>query len=182
MSTTRPNNITIIAVSLIILALISASSLLTTPSMFGGTRPQGRIPGNPPSGGNAQGDNGNFQGQGQGGNVRQRNNTGGFNLFSITRTLGLGGQVMGYINIGIAVAGAALTLLSAWGVWKQKRWALNLAMIIAVICLIGAVPGLFSIGGRFINWFQVGQRALSTAASLVILFLGILPSVRDSVS
>jgi uncharacterized membrane protein (DUF2068 family) len=72
-------------------------------------------------------------------------------------------------------------MLCAFGVWKQKRWALNLAMVMALIFLIGAAPGLFSMGGRNINWLRTSINALNTAASLVILFLGILPSVRDSV-
>jgi hypothetical protein len=185
MITARPKQITIIAALLVALAVISLVSTLASPMTFGGSRPQGGMPGGNPPGGNSQGNNGTSQGQAQGqnGNFQPRgSNSGGFSMFSIARSLGIGGQYMTYINIGIAAVGVILALVCAWFVWKQKRWALNLAIVLAIIFLLGALPGLFSGGGGMINWLQTGTRALSTLCSVVIVFMGILPSVRDSVS
>ena len=182
MTATRPKTITIIAALLVGLAILSIISALTTQSGFPGARPQGAVPGNAPSGSNFQGNNGNPQGQNNGGNFQPRNSSGGFSLFSITRSLGLGGQFMGYLNTGIAVGGVVLALVSAYGVWKQKRWALNLAIVLAILFLLGALPGLFFGAGRAINWLRMSLNALSAMASLAILGMGILPSVRDFVS
>jgi hypothetical protein len=186
MSTARPKSLTTIAVLLIVLAVASLISTLST-SLLAGAGPQGAFTGNRTQGGNFQpGQNNNAQGGGnftQGnGNFQGRGNTGGFNLFSITRSLGLNPQIIRYVNIGIALIGLALLLASAYGVWKQKRWALNLAMVLALVFLIGALPGLFSIGGRFINWLRIVTDVVNIAASAPILAMGILPSVRDFVS
>jgi hypothetical protein len=192
MSTARPKSLTIIAALLVLLALASLTSTLTSSVFFVGAGPQGVL-GNRTQGGNFQGNagnvpgNGNFQpgqnGNSQGGaNFQGRRAAGGFNLFSITRSLGLDPQIMRYINLGFAIVGLALLLVSAYGVWKQKRWALNLAMVLALVFLISALPGLFSIGGRFVNWMRIVTDVVNVAASAPILALGILPSVRDFVS
>jgi len=189
MTTTRTKSITTIFILLIVLAVLSATSALTSRIGFGaGARPQGNFNGyaapggNNQGGGNAQGGNGaggNFQGGAGGGNFQGRGG-GGFNMFSTTRALGINPQVFGFINIGITVIGILLALLCAYGVWKQKRWALNLAMALAVLFLLGALPGLFA-GGRF-NLLRTAMTILNVGASATIIFLGILPSVRDSVS
>jgi uncharacterized membrane protein len=186
MSTTRPKSLTTIAVLLIVLSVASLTSTLFTSIFIPGTRPQGTLRENQTQGGNGQGNNGNLQGgnnfpQGNG-NFQGRRNVGGFNLFSVTRALGLDAQVIRYISLGIAIIGLILLLLSAYGVWKQKRWALNLAMVLALVFLIAALPGLFAVGGRNINWLRIVLDVVNVAASAPILFLGILPSVRDFVS
>jgi hypothetical protein len=70
-------------------------------------------------------------------------------------------------------------------VWKQKRWALNLAIVLAILFLLGALPGFFTFGGRFFSFLTVltsSANILKGLATLPIIVLGILPSVRDSVS
>jgi len=157
----------------------------------GGTRPQGGANGATGAGGNFQGRNGgaaggNFQGGNGGAGFGGRGGA-GFNLFSVTRTLGLNPQSMVYINLGIAIIGILLLAWCAYGVWQQKKWALNLAMLLGLLFLLGALPGLFS-GfnfGRFFNWMaglRLGVNILEVIAGVVILVLGILPSVRDSYS
>jgi hypothetical protein len=195
MTTTRNKSLTTIIILLIVMALLSGISLATNRISVGRTRQPGTFT----NGGNAQG-NGNFQGGGgdaqgngtgqgnsnfQGNGNFQRNS--GFNLFSIFRTLGLGGQVMGYITLGFGILGIMFLLLSVYGVWMQKKWGLNLAMVMAVIFLLGALPGLFSlnISARFFNInvvLRFVETIVNAGASIVILFMGILPSVRDSVS
>jgi hypothetical protein len=190
MSTPRTKSIVTITVLLIVLALVSLASNLTTQLRIGmPARQPGALTGNNGSnfqgnnnGGNSQRNNntgGNFQGGN--GNFQRRTGTAGFNLFSIYRTVGINGLAIGYLGLGFAGLSIMLVLVSAFGVWKQKRWGLNLAVVMAIIFLIGAVPSLFSLGGRFINWSRFVTDVLSVAASLTILFLGILPSVRDSV-
>jgi hypothetical protein len=183
----KPKPILIIAGLLVLLALLSGTSALTSRVGLTRTRQPGTFTGNNAQGGNFQsGDNNgsNFQGRnnnngGNGGNFQGR---GGFNAFTIFRTAGINPQVIGYITTGITILGILLALLSAYGVWKQKRWGLNLAMVIALLFLIGAVPGLFSLGGRNLNWLRTSITVLSLVASAPVVVLGILPSVRDTVS
>lgn len=93
----------------------------------------------------------------------------------------INGQIIGYVSIGFTGIGIILALLSAFGVWKQKEWGLNLEMVIALIFLLGALPTLFALGGRNINWLRTSLNILSLVASTPILVLSILPSVRDAV-
>ena len=189
---TRPKTITMILVMLLVLAVVSAVSIFTSRIGFGAPRANrtgsdGTTPsrGQANNNGNFQGNTGNTQGddgnniQGNNRNSQGRANQGGFNLFSLTRTLGLSPQVMVYFNIGLPIAGIALLLTSAFGVWKKKGWGLNLATLLALIFLLAALPGFFSLGGRNINWLRTGLNALSGLATLPIMVLSFLPSVRD---
>jgi len=106
-------------------------------------------------------------------------NRGGFNLFGVVRTLGLGAQTIWVLTLGFAALELALLLLSAYGVWKLKHWGLNLAMLVVVFVLIGAMPGLFA-GGRLFNLWRFAANLLNVSAAVGILALGILPSVRDT--
>lgn len=180
MSTTRSKSIVLIVIALVVLALISTTSTLTSRIALTRTRQPGTA-------GNFQGNNnnngGNFQNNnnnnGAGGNFQGRG--GGFNAFTLFRTAGINPQVIGYFTTGITILGIVLALLSAYGVWKQKRWGLNLGMVIALLFLVGALPGLFTLGGRNINWLRTSLNILSLVASVPVLVLGILPSVRDEV-
>jgi hypothetical protein len=176
MFSAKPKPILIIAGLLIVLAILSGTSALTSRVGFTRTRQSGT------TGNNFQGNGGNFQGgNGNNGNFQARGG-GGFNAFTIFRSTGINPQIFGYITTGFTVLGILLALLSAFGVWKQKRWGLNLAMVIALLFLIGALPGLFSLGGRNLNWLRTSITILSLIASAPVLVLGILPSVRDTVS
>ena len=194
-TTSRPKTITIILVLLLIMAVVSTASAVSTRFGSGGNRGNrpaggtgqgtgngtGNFQGNNNSGGNSQGNNGAGQTDNGGGTgtTQRRNTQAGFNLFNITRSLGLNPQVMVYVSLGFTILGILLVLLSAYGIWKQKIWGLNLATLMALIFLIGAVPALFTSGGRFINWLRIGENVLSTLAALPILGLSFLPSVRD---
>jgi hypothetical protein len=183
MFSAKPKPILIIAGLLVVLALLSGTSALTSRTGFTRVRQSGALNNNNTQGGNFQGgNNGNFQGgNGNNGNFQARGG-GGFNAFTLFRTAGINPQVIGYITIGFTILGILLVLLSAYGVWKQKRWGLNLAMVLALLFLVAAVPGLFSLGGRNINWLRTSITILNLVASAPILVLGILPSVRDTVS
>ena len=216
--TARPNTVTIILVSLIILALASAisvgSGLLLARNGFGGAGGTGgrqfngtpqanRTPGSgtPSAGGDntqgsgqaggsnfpgagQQGNGGNFTGGqagngGTGGNFQGRTNQGGFSMFTIVRALGLPFQIIGILSIAFPIIGILLVLLCAWGVWKMKMWGLNMATLMAVIFLIGAVSTLMTPIGRNINWMRIILNAVSVVATLPVLGLSFLPSVRD---
>ncbi len=205
MATTRTKSILTIAILLVVLAVLSAASALT---QFGfrvrpGTGFNGNVSpnGNTQGGGNFQGGNdggfqggnggggngGNFQGgSGPGGFQARGGGFGGLNLFGVTRSPGINPQIVGYINIGATVLGILLALLCAYGVWKQKKWALNLSMALAFLFLLTAIPGVLSLGsiltGRGFNLLRTAIPIVSACASAVIIFLGILPSVRETVS
>ncbi len=190
MKTTHPKSLLTISILLILLALVSLAAPFL--SSFG-MNPAGLGPGNMPQGGDFRPENGNppqnggFQGgerQPGDGNFPQRANSNAFNLPGILRTLGLGGQVMTYLNFGAAVIGAGLAGLAAFWVWKKKKAGLNLALVLAIIFLLGALPGIFS-GLRMIDAAAILRYALnllSAGAALVVLVMGILPSLRDEVS
>ena len=191
----RTRNIVIITVALALIAALSTLGLAVTG--FGLERPtfnRGNLPNNFQGGnfqqnnGNLQQDNGNFR-QGNGnfqpgtGNFQRRGGIGIFSLFGAARSLGINFQYLRYASIAIGIIGIALTILAAVFVWKQKRWALNLAIVLAILFLLGSLPGFFSFG-RFFSVLTVltsSANILKGLATLPIIVLGFLPSVRDSV-
>ena len=189
MQTSLPKSLLTITILLILLALVS----LATPLLSNvGMNLAGRQPGNMPQGDNFRPENANppqrgFQGgerQPGSGTFPQRSDSGAFNLLSLTRAFGLSGQVMIYLNYGAAVIGAGLAALAAFWVWKKKKAGLNLALVLAILFLLGALPGIFS-GLRMMSAAVILRYALNTlsaGAALVLLAMGILPSVRDEVS
>ena len=196
----RTTNLVVIVVALGVIAALSALGLLVTsfglgrPAFNRGNFPAGNFQGgngNFQGGGNGnpQGGNGNFQGgngnfQGGNGNFQRRGSTSIFSAFGIARALGINFQYIRYITIAFGLLGIALTIVTAVFVWKQKRWALNLAIVLAILFLLGSLPGFFSFG-RFFSVMTVltsSANILKGLATLPIIVLGILPSVRDSVS
>ena len=126
--------------------------------------------------GGAGGPQGGFQSAGPGGAVR---------------TLGMIGPAFFIVRNVIAVLGIVLAAVAAWFVWRQKRWALNLGMLLAVLLLLGALPGLLFGGGPrfvvadFMGWMgyaQTGLTILKPLLALPVIVLSMLPSVRDFTS
>jgi hypothetical protein len=198
MSTSRPKTITAISILLGVLALLSLVTFALSFRAIGFLR---NGPQDFQNGGNLQGrgfqtapggQGGTFQG-GPGGNFRGgavrvggAGAPGLFRLLGGARAMGLNGTTLIIVRSVFAVLWIGLALLSAWFVWKQKRWALNLAIVLAFIFLLGALPGLFLGGGRgLFNGFgfvQTGLSALKVLAALPVIVLGMLPSVRDFTS
>lgn len=198
MTTTRTKPVITIAILLVLLALLSVVSLVT--SQLGGPagrRPQGAFngtpsPGNVQGGGGFQGGNnggaqGNNGGAGNGGGFRGGNGGGGnfrgggggaFAIFGAVRQMGIDPRIFGYISIGISVISVLLVLWCAFGVWKQKKKALNWALVLAILFLLPALPALF-FGGGF-NVFRLVMNILQVGAAAVIIGMSVLPSVRDS--
>jgi hypothetical protein len=145
----------------------------------------GNLPGG--NGGNFQGGNGgNFPG-GNGGNFQggtgRAQGRGGalFTTNGIFRALGLNFQSIGYINLGIAVLGIILLLVCAFGVWSQKRWALNLTVVVTAVYLLGALGSLFFGAGRS-DMVRTGLDLLSFGGMIALLILAFWPSTRSAVS
>lgn len=191
----KPKSIITMLAMLVLLIALSLLSLFTSapmlfgraPGAFSGRGNTGR-PGAMPNGNDANGQNfqrgnggtdQNFQRGNNGGNFQGRSGYAGFNLFSLTRSFGLNPRVMVYVGLGIGVLGLVLLGLSLFGLWQMKKWGLNLAMLVGLFFLLGALPGLFSFGGRNINWFRSVINILTFIATLPLIFLGLLPSVRD---
>jgi hypothetical protein len=183
-SNARPKTITLIIAMLLLLALLSTLSLVTNRIGFGAPNRQFAPGANQGQNfnGNPQGNNGNFQGNNgnfQGGFGANRRVLGGLNLFGLSRSIGLSGPLVLYISLGLSILGILLLLASAYGIWKSKRWGLNLGTLLGLVFLVGALPGLFFLGGRNINWLRTGTNILTALATLPILALSLLPSVRD---
>ena len=186
MSTPRSKALIATVILLVMLALVSGASLAV--NQFGAARTrQGRsvLPvGTPSTGTPAPGETpqaGPRTGSGRPGGGNFSGRGGGFGLAGIFRALGIDSQSMSYVTLAIAGLGILLLLVSAIGVWMRKRWALYLAIGMAVLFLLGALPGLLLGGGRFTPLRTVLD--LSNAALAVgVLFLGLLPSTRSSVS
>ena len=134
-----------------------------------------------------------FFGPGTGGAARAPNfqaNPGGpgggprtFSGGGLLSFLGPLGTALPILRVVWVVLLLVLTSLATWFVWKQRRWALNLGMILAALVLLGSLPGLL-FGGRsfFMGGFgmlQTGLDVLRVAIAAPIIVLGMLPSVRD---
>lgn len=187
MSTARSKSLIATVILLVLLALASGASLAV--NQFGAARirqggPGGAFatpgPGTPAPGDNSQGNPGPGTGR-NGGNFPGRGGGGFFGLAGIFRNLGIDFQLMGYINLAIAGLGILLLLVSALGVWMQKRWGLYLAIVVAILFLLGAVPGLLFGGGRF-SLMRTGLDLLSAALAVGVIFLSFLPSTRSAIS
>lgn len=185
-TTPRPKNLTLIAALLALLAVFSLTSTIVGRVGLG-ARPQGNFP---QSGDFAPGNRifqpeGNFQPNGSNtpGEGRPRMlSGGGGGAVGLFRLPGVGGPLLGaigYISTAISITGILLTLLAAYGVWKQKRWALNLAIAIGLLFLIGTLPRLFGGFGPAFSLFGVANTVLNwgtALASLPIIALSALPS------
>jgi hypothetical protein len=164
MNTSRSKTIDLIAILLLVLALITASSFLMTGRFTGSVTRQF-------SGGNFRPSGRNFPGRAPG----------FFSPFGLMRTLGLSGPLFGYVGIGISVLAIVLLLISAYGIWKQKRWALYLGVVLAALFLLSSLSGLLS-GGAFFNLTRALVDYGRAAISVAIIVMGVLPSVRGALA
>lgn len=195
MNSKRPLTLTIATIVLIMLVLFSsglrlASNFGLLGSAFGAGGLAGRRfmpgsgnmpsdgfnnlqPGTRPDFGNGQsndnsGSNGgtsqtypNFQ--------NSQGRTGGFNtLFRFLR-IGTIALYCGVLLLGI---------LSAFGLWKQKKWAAILAIILASVVLLSSIPGLLRIN----SWIILGETVINILLSLAVIILLLLPASRKAYS
>ena len=124
MLATKPKPILIVTVLLVVLALLSTTSILTSRTGFARpafNRANGQANNNfANNGGNFPGNNGNGNLQSNpgrnGGNFQGRG--GGFNTFTIFRNLGVNPQIIGYVTLGISILGIVLVLFGVGRIGK----------------------------------------------------------------
>jgi hypothetical protein len=173
MDTKKPAEVTIAAILLVVLALFVAG--LGIAGQFGLTRgnrqfaagqfrnrllnPQGggTFNGNPigtlPNGQSGQGTTPNFNRTLPGGSVLTR-------LFRIIRP----------ITIGLDVAMLILAGVAAFGLLKSKRWALIVAIVLAVLLILLSIPSLIRIFSAVVLIENL-VRILLAVAVIVLLLL-----------
>jgi ABC-type glycerol-3-phosphate transport system permease component len=173
MDTKRPTIVTIAAILLVVLALFVAG--LGIAGQFGLTRgnrqfnasqfrnrpfnPQngGTFNGNPigalPNGQNDQGTTPNFN----------RNFSGGTGLIRLFRFIQP-------ITIGLDIAMLILAGIAAFGLFKGKRWALILAIVLAVLLILLTIPSMIRIFSAVVLIENL-VRILLAVAVIVLLLL-----------
>jgi uncharacterized membrane protein (DUF2068 family) len=70
----------------------------------------------------------------------------------------------------VAVVGILATLTVAWGLWKLKKWSMFLAIVVAVIFILGSiVSGGILLIGRGMLWQTVVRVAMAEAVIVLVL-------------
>lgn len=181
MDTKRPAVVTIAAILLIVLSLFVAS--LGIASQFGllgrgfGTRqfgsgqfrnriltPQNGAPFN----GFNNGFNNNQNSQGTTPNFtpNQRFGTGFAQLLRLIRP----------VTIGLDVLVLVLSVVAAIGLFKSKRWGATLAIVLAVLLILLAIPGMLRIFSPLI----LVENILRILLAVAVVVLLLLPAARKS--
>lgn len=179
MDTKRPIVVTIAAIILVVLALFVAG--LGIAGQLGLTRgnrqfaagqfrnrsfnPQGggTFNGNPigtlPNGQNDQGTTPNFN----------RTFTGGTGLARLFR-------IIRPITIGLDIAALILAGVASFGLYKGKRWALILAIVLAVLFILLAIPSMIRIFSAVVLIENLARILLALAVIVLLL----LPASRKA--
>jgi hypothetical protein len=119
----------------------------------------GQLPGNmDPNSTGGQPDFQNFQGRTGGGN----------SLF----------RILNLVTTGFNIAAIVLGLLAAVGLWRQKKWAAVLAIILSCLILLTSFTGLL----RIFSWLTFGEALLKVLLSLAVIILLLLPASRKAYS
>ena len=182
MNTQRPAVVTIAASLLLILSLFVAG--LGIANQYGLL---GQGFGNQPFGA-SQIRNRNFNPQGgfpqggfpQGGFPNDQNNSGRTPNFTPNRQLGVGFarifRLIRPVTMVFNVLVLVLATVAAIGLFKSKRWAATLAIVLASLLFIMAIPGLLRISSAMVVIENVVRMLLAVAVVVLLL----LPSARKS--
>jgi len=175
MNSKRPVTLTIATIVLIVLVLFSSGlSLASNFGLLGSAYGFNNLqPGTRPDFGNGQ----SLDNSGANGGTSQTNpnyqnfqgRTGGFN--TLFRFIRIG-------TIGLYCTVLALGLLAAFGLWKQKKWAAILAIILSALILLASIPGFL----RIFSWLIFSETLLKILLSLVVIILLLLPASRKAYS
>jgi hypothetical protein len=185
----RPTVVTIAAILLIVLSLFVAG--LGIASQFGllgrgfgaqqfivrnGQNRNLNIPGGVPQGRFPQG------GFPQGGFPNDQNNPGSTQNFTPNRQVGTGifrlFRLIQPVTIALDIILLVLSIIAAIGLFKTKRWAAILAIVLAGLVILLSLPGFIRIFAPIILVENL-LRILMAAAVIVLL---LLPSARKSFS
>ena len=67
--------------------------------------------------------------------------------------------------------------MAAWGIWTLREWGRILSIVMAVISLFFALPGLFLMA-MSMNLFLGGYRVLRIGISVMIIWYLMQPQVK----
>jgi hypothetical protein len=143
--------------------------------------------GNFPSGGFNRQQPGDLPGNGTGqlpGNFDPNNPTIPDNS-NFQRIQGQAGDVPGiagilrWVTAGLYIAALLLGLLAAFGLWKQKKWAAVLAIILATVLFMVSLAGFTSLL-RFFSLLVLGEGLLKVLLALAVIILLLLPAARQT--
>jgi hypothetical protein len=177
MNTHRPAVVTIAAILLIVLSLFVAG--LGIARQFGllgvGFSNRQFVPGQfrnrnftPPNG---------FQNNGL---PNDQNNQGTAPNFTPNRQVGTGFarlfRLIRPVTIGLDIVLLVLVAMATIGLFKSKRWAATLAIVLAVLLFLLAIPGLLRIFSAIVLIENLARMLLAVAVIVLLL----LPSARQS--
>ena len=182
MDTKRPAVVTIAAILLIVLSLFVAS--LGIASQFGllgsgfGNRQIGAgqfrnrvfTPQNgAPITGFNNGFTNNQNSQGTTPNFAPNQRFGGTGLARLLR-------LIGPVTIGLDILVLVLSVVAAIGLFKSKRWGATMAIVLAVLLILLAIPGMFRIFSPLI----LIENIIRILLALAVVVLLLLPTARKS--
>jgi hypothetical protein len=182
MSTQRPVLVTIAAILLLILSLLVAGfGMARQFGLFGTSFGRGQIvPGQlrdrnfNPQGGFPQG------GFPQGGFPNDQNNQGTVPNFAPNQQMGIGiariFRLIRPVMIALNVILLVLAVVAAIGLFKSRRWAAILAIVLASLMFLTAIPGLL----RFFSPVMMIENVVQMVLALAVIVLLLLPSARNS--
>lgn len=177
MEAKRPAAVTIAAILILVLTLFAAGFGLArqygllrlgsgsrqfAPGQFQGRsfNPQGGFPnGSAPNDGSIPGGVQPFSGSG----------APRLNLFRLVR-------LIRPILTGLNIVIAGLGILAALGLFKTKRWAAVLAIVLALLLFLGALPGML----RIFSWVVLAENLLRMGLAAAVCVLLLLPAARNS--
>jgi hypothetical protein len=182
MSTQRPAWVTIAAILLLILSLIVAGfGMARQFGLYGIGLGRGQlVPGQlrdrnfNPQGGFPQG------GFPQGGFPNDQNNQGTVPNFAPNQQMGIGiariFRLIRPVMIALNVILLVLAVVAAIGLFKSRRWAAILAIVLASLMFLTAIPGLL----RFFSPVMMIENVAQMVLALAVIVLLLLPSARNS--
>ena len=182
MSTQRPALVTIAAILLLILSLLVAGfGMARQFGLYGIGFGRGQfVPGQlrdrnfNPQGGFPQG------GFPQGGFPNDQNNQGTVPNFAPNQQMGIGiariFRLIRPVMIALNVILLVLAVVAAIGLFKSRRWAAILAIVLASLLLLTTIPGLL----RFFSPVMLIENVVQMLLALAVIVLLLLPSARNS--
>ena len=87
------------------------------------------------------------------------------------------GFLIGVVGGTIFLASALLHVLAGYGVWSIENWGRVLAIILAIISLLFALPGLL-LTAMMMHVFFGGSRILRIVISVLIIWYLLKPEVK----
>jgi uncharacterized membrane protein (DUF2068 family) len=87
------------------------------------------------------------------------------------------GLLVGVVGGIFFLVFALVYAIAAWGIWKMREWGRILSIVMAVISLFFALPGLFLMA-MSMNLFLGGYRVLRLGISVLIIWYLMQPQTK----